>query len=167
MIIDFLKNPELKNDELERYSNLRSSKKIVVTSGYFDPLHKGHIELIQLAKKLGDYLIVVLNNDNQTVQKKGFSFMPHDEKAIILDELKSVDEVFISIDQDQTQCKTLEYLRPHIFAKGGDRYVHEIPESSVCKLYNIQIIDGLGEKIQSSSTLIDNANKIKEVLSQK
>lgn len=161
MIVNLLKFPDDKDDQITRYSELRSSKKIVVTSGYFDPLHMGHIELIQLAKKLGDYLIVVLNNDHQTVQKKGFSFMPHEEKAIILEELQSVDEVFISIDQDQTQCKTLEFLKPHIFAKGGDRYVHEIPESSVCRQYGIEIIDGLGSKIQSSSTLIENANKNK------
>ena len=93
--------------------------------------------------------------------------MPHEEKAKILAELRSVDEVFISIDDDQTQCKTLEFIKPNIFAKGGDRYTNEIPEAKICKENNITIIDGLGKKVQSSSTLIENANKIKELLKEK
>lgn len=167
IIVDLLKHPESKNDIAIRYKELKQKKKVVVTSGYFDPLHYGHIELIQLAKRLGDYLIVVLNNDDQTIQKKGFTFMPHEEKSKILSELRSVDEVFISIDVDQTQCKTLELIQPNIFAKGGDRYSYEIPESKICERFNIEIIDGLGKKIQSSSTLIANANKIQELLKRK
>jgi UDP-glucose 4-epimerase len=127
--------------------------KIVAVSGYFDPIHIGHIEYIQLAKKLGDKLIVILNNDNQCILKKGKAFMPQDEKKKILEALSVVDEVFISIDQDPTVCKSLEALKPDIFAKGGDRYSYEIPEAKVCKENNIQIIDGLGAKIQSSSSL--------------
>ena len=93
--------------------------------------------------------------------------MPHEEKAKILAELRSVDEVFISIDTDQTQCKTLELIKPHIFAKGGDRYTDEIPEGSICKQFNIEIIDGLGKKVQSSSSLIENADKIMKILKKK
>jgi cytidyltransferase-like protein len=152
-------------EEIEkRYIELKKQKKIVVTSGYFDPLHHGHVELFKLSKQLGEYLIVVINNDNQTLQKKGYVFMPAEEKAKIISELRCVDEIFISIDEDQTQCKTLEYLKPHIFAKGGDRYAYEIPETPICKKHGIQIIDGVGAKIQSSSELIEKAkNKSKNI----
>jgi len=136
----------------------------VLTSRYFDPLHKGHIELFQLSKQLGDHLIVVINNDNQTKQKKGYVFMPTEEKAKIIAEMTSVDNVFISIDTDQTQCKTLEFLKPHIFSKGGDRYITEIPETPTCRKNNIQIIDGVGAKIQSSSELVKNAEQEREKL---
>jgi cytidyltransferase-like protein len=145
-------------EEIKRkYIELKKQKKVVMTSGYFDPLHHGHVELFKLSKELGEYLIVVINNDNQTIQKKGYVFMPAEEKAKIISELRCVDEVFISIDEDQTQCKTLGYLKPHIFAKGGDRYVYEIPETPTCKKHGIQIIDGVGAKIQSSSELIEKA----------
>lgn len=157
-IIDLTKVQD-KEELKERYEELKKQKKVVATSGYFDPLHHGHIELFKLSKKLGEYLIVVVNNDNQTIQKKGYVFMPAEEKARIISELRCVDEVFISIDEDQTQCKTLEYLKPHIFAKGGDRYAYEIPEAPVCKKCGIQIIDGVGAKIQSSSELVEKAKR--------
>lgn len=127
---------------------------IVAASGYFDPAHIGHIEYLELAKKLGDKLIVIVNNDNQAALKKGKAFMPAQERAQIIKALRCVDEVIISIDQDKTVCKTLELVKPDIFAKGGDRTADEIPEAVVCKKYGITIIDGLGAKIQSSSDLI-------------
>ena len=153
-------------DEIsKRYEELKKTKKVVTTSGYFDPIHHGHVELLQLSKKLGDYLIVLLNNDTQTKMKKGYVFMPHLEKAKIIAEFGCVDEVFITIDiEDQSQCKTLAFIKPHIFAKGGDRYTYEIPETPICREHGIQIIDGVGAKIQSSSELIENANKLKEEL---
>ena len=166
-IIDLLKYPHKKEEHEKRYSELKKQKKIVVTSGYFDPIHYGHVELMKLSKKLGNYLIVILNNDNQTLQKKGYVFMPHEEKAKIIIELECVDEVFISIDEDQTQCKTLEFLKPHIFAKGGDRYTYEIPETPTCRMHGIEIIDGVGAKVQSSSTLIEQANKSKEEIEKR
>ena len=85
--------------------------------------------------------------------------MPAREKVKIISEFKCVDEVIISIDADTTQCKTLELLKPNIFAKGGDRYSYEIPEAEVCRKYGIKIIDGMGEKVQSSSELIKNAKE--------
>jgi cytidyltransferase-like protein len=166
-IIDLLKHPHKKEENEKRYSELKKQKKVVATSGYFDPIHHGHVELMKLSKELGDYLIVILNNDNQTIQKKGYVFMPQEEKAKIIIEFECVDEVFISIDEDQTQCKTLEFLKPHIFAKGGDRYTYEIPETPTCKKHGIKIIDGVGAKVQSSSTLIENANKAKEELKKR
>ena len=129
-------------------------KTIVAASGYFDPIHVGHIEYLEKAKALGDELIVILNTDKQAIMKKGFVFMPEKEREQILKALRCVDKVVLSIDDDQTQCKTLELLKPNIFAKGGDRYAHEIPESKTCDKCKIKIIDGLGSKIQSSSDLV-------------
>ena len=127
--------------------------KIVATSGYFDPLHVGHLECLELAKKLGDKLIVIVNSDLQATLKKGKSFMNEKDRLKIVSALKYVDEVFLSIDKDKTQCESLRYLKPTIFAKGGDRTRDEIPEAKVCKELNIQIIDDLGAKIRSSSKL--------------
>tara|TARA_S200002703_G_scaffold41140_1_gene35784 strand:- start:2370 stop:2783 length:414 start_codon:yes stop_codon:yes gene_type:complete len=135
------------------------NKKIVVTSGYFDPIHVGHIECLEKAKQLGDKLIVIVNNDNQAILKKGKPFMSDKDRCSIVSKLKMVDEVFLSIDQDRSVCKSIEYLKPHIFAKGGDRTSDEIPESKVCREYGIEIIDGLGDKIRSSSEFINNLNK--------
>ena len=127
--------------------------KTVATSGYFDPLHVGHLESLELAKQLGDKLIVIVNSDLQAKLKKGKSFMKQEDRIKIIAALKCVDEVFLSIDKDKTQCKSLRYLKPDIFAKGGDRISSEIPESKVCKELGIKIIDGLGKKIRSSSKL--------------
>ncbi len=127
--------------------------KTVAISGYFDPIHVGHLEYITEARKLGDKLIVIVNNNHQCVLKKGKPFMDEKDRVIITSSLKDVDEVFLSVDHDKTVCKSLELLKPDIFANGGDRKNYEIPESAICKKYNIQIIDGLGEKTRSSSDL--------------
>ena len=127
--------------------------KKVCISGYFDPLHVGHIEYINKAKKLGEYLVVIVNNNLQCKLKKGKFFMDENDRVEIVKNLKSVDEVFLSIDSDKTVCKSLEKLKPSIFANGGDRKNYEIPESKVCDMYGIEIIDGLGDKIRSSSDL--------------
>jgi len=126
---------------------------IVATSGYFDPLHVGHLECLEMAKELGDRLIVIVNSDLQAKLKKGESFMKEEDRMRIVSALKCVDEVFLSIDKDKSQCESLRHINPDIFAKGGDRTSDEIPESKVCKELNIDIIDGLGEKIRSSSDL--------------
>lgn len=127
--------------------------KTVAISGYFDPIHVGHLEYIKEAKKLGDKLIVIVNNNHQCVLKKGKPFMDEKDRVIITSSIKYVDEVFLSIDEDKTVCKSLEEIKPDIFANGGDRKNFEIPESIICKKYDIKIIDGLGEKIRSSSDL--------------
>tara|TARA_Y100001970_G_scaffold204907_1_gene249491 strand:- start:1927 stop:2334 length:408 start_codon:yes stop_codon:yes gene_type:complete len=127
--------------------------KVVATSGYFDPLHVGHLECLELAKELGDKLIVIVNSDHQAKLKKGQPFMKEQDRLKIVSALKCVDEVILSIDQDKSQCETLRLIKPDIFAKGGDRTSNEIPESGVCKEFNIKIIDGLGAKIRSSSDL--------------
>tara|TARA_B100001113_G_C21002554_1_gene575613 strand:- start:497 stop:904 length:408 start_codon:yes stop_codon:yes gene_type:complete len=125
----------------------------VAISGYFDPIHVGHLEYIIEAKKLGDRLIVIVNNNHQCVLKKGKPFMDENDRVTIVSSIKYVDEVFLSIDKDKTVCKSLEKIKPNIFANGGDRKNYEIPESVICNKYNIEIIDGLGEKIRSSSDL--------------
>jgi len=127
---------------------------VVVCSGYFDPIHVGHIECLELAKELGHKLIVIVNNRGQTVNKKGYEFMPVKERLKVVSSLGIVDEVFESIDEDGSVCKSLAALKPNIFAKGGDRNVGNIPENAVCEEFNIKIIDGLGAKIQSSSDLV-------------
>jgi len=159
---DVLEINETHKQLRDKINELKTHKKVVVTSGYFDPLHHGHVELFKLSKQLGDYLIVVINNDTQTKKKKGYVFMSDIEKAKIISEFKCVDEVFISIDKEQPQINTLDYLRPHIFAKGGDRYINEIPETPICRKNGIQIIDGVGAKVQSSSDLVSQAEKSKQ-----
>ena len=127
--------------------------KVVAISGYFDPIHVGHLEYINMAKKLGDKLVVIVNNNYQCELKKGKPFMDEKDRVTIVSNLKNVDEVFLSIDKDKTVCVSLEKIKPDIFANGGDRKNYEIPESVICKKYDIKIIDGLGEKIRSSSDL--------------
>ena len=127
--------------------------KRVAVSGYFDPIHIGHLEYLKLAKELGDKLVVIVNNNDQCVLKKGKPFMDELDRVEIVKSLKIVDEVFLSIDKDKTVCASLEEIKPDIFANGGDRSTGEIPESSICKKYNIEMLDGLGDKIRSSSDL--------------
>ena len=127
--------------------------KKVAVSGYFDPLHVGHLEYLKLAKSLGDYLIVIVNSNYQCKIKKGKPFMDENDRLEIVRNLKMVDEVFLSIDKDKTVCKSLEKIRPDIFANGGDRSTDEVPETVICNKYKIKMIDGLGDKIRSSSDL--------------
>ena len=122
--------------------NIRKMK-IVAVSGYFDPIHVGHLEYLRLSKKLGDKLVVIVNNNHQCVLKKGKPFMDEKDRVEIVRSLEMVDEVFLSIDDDKSVCKSLEKIKPHIFANGGDRSTGEVPESTVCKKYNIQMTDGL------------------------
>lgn len=126
---------------------------VVAVSGYFDPIHVGHIEYLKLAKQLGDKLVVIVNNDFQARIKKGKSFMNERDRVEIVASLKCVDEVFLSIDRDLSVCKSLEFIQPNIFANGGDRKLDEIPETRIMKKYGIKMVDGLGSKIRSSSDL--------------
>ena len=132
-------------------------ERIVVVSGYFDPLHVGHLENIHMARELGDKLIVIVNNDRQAKLKKGASFMHESDRVKIIESLGAVDEVFLSIDEDASICKSLAAIKPHVFAKGGDRHSGEIPEGPVCEEHGIEIVDGCGEKIRSSSDLVREA----------
>ena len=131
------------------------SKKItsIAVSGYFDPIHVGHLEYLELAKKLGNRLIVIVNNNHQCTLKKGKPFMDELDRVRIVKSLGIVDDVFLSIDNDKSVCRSLEELKPDIFANGGDRFESDSPESGICKKLNIKMVDGLGNKIRSSSSL--------------
>ena len=127
--------------------------KIVAVSGYFDPIHVGHLEYLKMSKKLGDKLVVIVNNNYQCILKKGKPFMDENDRLEIVKSLEMVDEVFLSIDKDKTVCASLEAIKPHIFANGGDRSVGEVPEYKTCQKHNTVMTDGLGNKIRSSSDL--------------
>ena len=137
-----------------------NSKVKIAVSGYFDPIHVGHLEYLKMAKALGDTLVVIVNNNHQCVLKKGKFFMDEKDRLEIVKAIKYVDEVFLSVDEDKTVCESLELIRPNIFANGGDRSTAEVPETSICKKYKIEMVDGLGEKIRSSSSLT-GINEIK------
>jgi len=154
-------------DEDEDEDSFDDEEVVVAVSGYFDPIHRGHIEYFELAKQLGDKLVVILNNDKQCELKKGKAFMPVEDKKAILESIAHVDEVFISVDDDSSVCKSLKVVKPHIFAKGGDRFSYEIPEAKICEELGIKIVDSLGDKVQSSSELIKNADKSKKEAEKK
>ena len=125
----------------------------VAVSGYFDPIHVGHLEYLRMAKELGDSLVVIVNNNYQCKLKKGKHFIDENDRVEIVKALRFVDEVFLSVDKDRTVCKSLEEIKPDVFANGGDRATSEVPETPVCKKFNIKMVDGLGDKIRSSSSL--------------
>ena len=126
---------------------------IVAVSGYFDPLHIGHLEYFQLAKQLGDKLYVIVNSDVQAVLKKQISFMNENDRLEIIKSLSIVDNAFLSIDQDKSVSKTLEKIKPDIFGNGGDQIKGSILEEETCIRNNIKIVDQLGKKIRSSSEI--------------
>ena len=135
--------------------------KAIIVSGYFNPLHKGHLELFEKAKAEGDALWVIVNSDLQRKLKGSKSFMDEDERLIIVKAIGIVDKALISIDKDKTQCETLSlFAKEHgadydlFFANGGDQNNDSIPEASICKELGIELIEGLGDKIQSSSWLL-------------
>lgn len=130
--------------------------KTVCISGYFDPIHIGHLEFIKKAKSLGDHLIVIVNSDHQATLKKGKSFMPQAERVELLKAIRWVDEVILSVDQDRTVRQTLKNISPppNYFCNGGDQNNNSIPEAEICHQLGIELVDGLGNKIQSSSWLI-------------
>jgi cytidyltransferase-like protein len=145
----------------------KTKKTIVAVSGYFNPIHVGHLEMIEKAKKLGDYLVVIVNNDKQVKLKGRVSFMDEKDRVKIVKALKWVDEVVLSIDNYRWDngevpiIKTLAKVKPDIFANGGDRKkdLANIPEYEVCQKLNIKMVDGLGKKIRASSELIAKAAK--------
>ena len=135
--------------------------KVIIVSGYFNPLHKGHLELFEKAKAVGDELWVIVNSDLQRALKGSKEFMDENERLTIVRAIRYVDKALISIDTDKTQCATLTHLADNynkdfdlFFANGGDQNNESIPEGPVCKKMNIGLLEGLGEKIQSSSWLL-------------
>lgn len=129
--------------------------KTVAVSGYFTILHKGHIELFEKAKELGDKLIVIVNNNEQQKNKKGALIHDANDIKYIIERLHFVDSVVLSIDNDATVCKTLEMIKPDIFANGGDRFDYNVPEFHTCKKLRIQTVFNLGEKVNSSTNILN------------
>jgi cytidyltransferase-like protein len=147
---------------MEKDSNAKKSI-VVAVSGGFDPVHIGHVRMFNEASKLGDKLVVIINNDNWLMKKKGFVFMNQNERKEIIESFSAVDEVVFTDHQidptDMSVGEALKKVKPDIFANGGDRLTHNTPEINVCAEigcrmeYNV----GAGGKVQSSSWLIAEA----------
>ena len=143
--------------------------KIIIISGYFNPVHSGHMDYIKSAKKLGDYLIVIVNNDIQRKLKGSQPFMNEQERMEIVKALKCVDEVVLSKDKDRTVCYTLEVIKSVywtdelIFANGGDRDSRaSIPEDQICDQIGCEMVFGVGrDKVWSSSDFLGDWVKFK------
>jgi len=138
-------------------------RKAIIVSGYFNPIHKGHLEYFNKAKAIGDELFVIVNNDQQRVLKGSKEFQQEDERLFIVSNIKAVDKAFLSVDEDRTVCDSIKMIHNQFgdkyelgFANGGDQNNESIPEVPICKELGINLIDGLGDKIQSSSWLLKN-----------
>ena len=138
-----------------------SKPKAIIVSGYFNPIHKGHLEYFNNAKALADKLFVIVNNDFQRELKGSKEFQDENERMIIVSNMKAVDTAMLSVDTDRTVCKTIESIASQFgsefdlgFANGGDQNNDICPEMSICKKLTIHLMDGLGDKIQSSSGLL-------------
>ena len=136
-------------------------KKAIIVSGYFNPLHKGHLEYFNNAKALCDELIVIVNSDYQRELKGSKAFQDEEERLLIVSNIKAVDKAVLSVDEDRTVCESIRMLFERhggdydlAFANGGDQNNETIPEIPVCKALGVELIDGLGDKIQSSSWLL-------------
>jgi len=140
---------------------MMNKKTLVIISGYFNPLHAGHIKYIEGARALGDALLVIVNNDRQQLLKKGKVIMSEDDRCTVVSALRDVGSVVLSLDGDPTVCRTLDYVARNlkhkytlIFANGGDRDdSKEVPETFVCKKHGIQMVFDAGgtDKVDSST----------------
>ena len=161
-----------KNKDQQKSKDKKVNKKVVAVSGGFDPLHIGHVRLFQEAKKLGDKLVVILNNDNWLKSKKGYFFMPENERKEIIESIDCVDEVIITEHKlnprDRSVCKELKKIRPHIFANGGDRHKDNIPEVGTCNEIGCEMVFnvGFGGKVQSSSWLLNDFKSLAKLESK-
>lgn len=133
-------------------------KKIVATSGFFDPIHPGHISCIRESKKFGDILVVIVNGDNQCITKKGKPFIPAKDRAYIVDSLKDVDYVVIYDHASKYDCcEALEIIKPKVFTKGGDRdTAKKVPEAEIVESYGGVVQYNVGDpKVWSSSNYLE------------
>jgi cytidyltransferase-like protein len=142
--------------------------KIVIVSGYFNPLHLGHIKMFQAARAMGDRVVVIINNDAQQMLKKGKIIMSEHERYEIISSIKYVDDVWLAHDIDRTVCQTLLSIANYrsyfgnelIFANGGDRdSAKQVPEADICERAGIKMIFDCGgiDKLNSST----NINKLR------
>jgi D-beta-D-heptose 7-phosphate kinase/D-beta-D-heptose 1-phosphate adenosyltransferase len=137
-------------------------KKAIIVSGYFNPVHKGHLEYFHSAKSKASELFVIINSDFQRKLKGSKEFQDEQERMLIVNNFSVVNKVILSIDKDKTVCETIRKIAQDFgneyelyFANGGDQNNDIIPEKPICNELNIQLIDGLGDKIQSSSWLLN------------
>ena len=140
----------------------KKKKKKVAVSGGFDPIHIGHVRMIQDAKKIGN-VIIFLNTDEWLKRKKGYVFMPWEERAEILLSIKGVKEVYRAMDEDNTVCEALKFYKPDVFANGGDRKPGLVPEYQICEELGIEMAFSVGgdDKPQSSSWLVEKSKYAK------
>jgi len=133
---------------------MRNNQKIVCVSGGFDPVHVGHLRMMQEAAAFGR-VIVIVNSDAWLMRKKGYIFMPFAERCEIIQGFECVDATVPVNDADNTVCEALRRLKPNYFANGGDRKTDNTPEMDLCATHEIQLLWGVGGgKVQSSSTLV-------------
>jgi len=153
----------------KKVTSIKKKPRVVAVSGGFDPIHIGHVRMFNEAKKFGDKLVIILNNDNWLRKKKGASFMPDQERKEVIEALGAVDEVILTSHgenpEDMSVCAELEKLRPNVFANGGDRKnENDIPEAVVCRKHGIEMVFNVGKggKVQSSSWLLEKYKDIKK-----
>ena len=134
----------------------------VFIAGGFDPIHAGHIDHIVKASILGNELLVILQNDDNLIAKKGYCLVPYHDRCAVLNAIEYVDKVVRNIDEDGTCAKTIEHIvssniKLDIFAKGGDRTPENMPQNEidVCKRLGIEIVYGCGDLMNSSSNLVE------------
>lgn len=145
---------------------MEKTKTLVIVSGYFNPIHKGHIEYLRRSKELGDFLYVIVNNEHQRELKGSKPFMIDEERKIVLESIRYVDKAMVAIDTERTVNESIKFImneigsefNRYIFANGGDQNRSTIGETKLCEELGIELADGLGDKIQSSSWLL-NGNK--------
>lgn len=140
-------------------------KTLVIASGYFNPLHKGHIEYLNRSKAIGDFLFVIVNNDKQREMKGSKPFMNEDERLLIISNIKAVDDAMVSIDKSNRLVEhSIQKIYDEIgskfdkiiFTNGGDVIEETVGEWAICKQLGIELVFELGNKIQSSSSLLKN-----------
>ena len=132
-------------------------RKIIAVSGGFDPVHKGHVQMIEEASKLGS-VMVIINSDDWLKRKKGYVFMSWEDRAYIMGNIKGVRIVAAVDDSDNTVCEALRRMKPDAFANGGDRKDNNTPEMDVCNELGIELLWNIGgEKVESSSNLVNKA----------
>ena len=146
-----------------------SKRRVVVISGYANPIHRGHCEYARFAKEYAGHdglVYFIVNNDKQAILKKGYSFIPEEDRLAIIGSLKYVDKAVLSIDTDRTVCKTLQMLcdteehKPTVFGNGGDvTENNRCPEEEVCRKNGMYLVYGFGDKIQSSSWILEKSVK--------
>ncbi|WP_230486663.1 adenylyltransferase/cytidyltransferase family protein [Nocardioides anomalus] len=144
-------------------------RRVAVVSGYFNPIHIGHLKMIRAARAHGDHLVVIVNNDRQQLLKKGRILMTEDDRQAIVAELRAVDEAIVAVDDDRTVVASLRHVReryPHaelVFCNGGDRSPDgdPAPEAALADEIGLEMVYGVGGDDKA-----DSSTRINEELSR-